>query len=160
MKRLISLAAVTLSILALVPAAGADELPGGIKVTHLGGSGARPDRAYVLSATHYFEVHVDGKSLAQLSVVLPQGINVRNGIVVTDQSGQKLDATSSVNNRKVIVDFAQPVSAGTNLLVSIEDVKSPFPRRRRILLYPIYVRSLGMAEQVPLGLARIHLRRS
>lgn len=160
MKRLISVAAVTLSILSLAPAARAHELPNSVKVTHLSDSGARPDRAYALSATHYFKVHIEGRSLSQISVALPKVIKVKNGVVVTDQAGQKLDTTSSVDDRRVIVDFAQPVSAGTNLLVSIEDIKSPFPRRRRILLYPVYTRSAGMTREVPLGLARIDLRRS
>ncbi len=159
MKRLISVATVTLSILSLAPAAHADELPGGIQVTHLGNSGARPDRAYVLSATHYFEVHVEGKPLSEISVALPKEIDVRN-VVVTNQSDQKLDTTFSVNDRKVIIHFAQPVSAGSNLLVSFKKVKNPLPRRRRILLYPIYTRSVGMAGEVPLGLAQVSLRRS
>lgn len=160
MKKLISMAVIALSILSLTPAARADELPGGIQVTHLDGSGARPDRAYVLSATHYFEVHVAGQPLSQLSVALPKEINVRDDVVVTDQSGQKLDTTFSVNDRKVSIDFAQPVSVGTNLLVSFKNVKNPMPRRRRILLYPVYMKSVGMAGEIPLGLARVSLRRS
>lgn len=160
MKRLISVTAIALSILSLVPAARADQLPGGIKFTHLGDSGARPDRAYVLGATHYFEVHVEGKPLSQVSISLPEILNLRDDVVVSDQSGQRLDTTVSINTKKVIVDFAQPVSAGTNLLVSFKEVKIPFPRRRRILLYPVYIKSVGMAGEVPLGLARVSLRRS
>ncbi len=160
MKRLISVAAVALSILSLASTARADELPGGLKVTHLGDSGARPNRVRVLSATHYFEVHVEGKPLSQLSVVLLKGVNASKDVVVTDQSGQQLNATYSVDAGEMNIDFAQPVSAGTNLLVSLKNVKSPFPRRRHMLLYPVHIRSFGIPGEIPLGLARVSLRLS
>jgi hypothetical protein len=138
-------------------------LAGGVlrdaKAPHLVHSDAHPNNARVPSATHHFEVHVQGRDLSQLSVDVPKGLKVSDRIVVTDQSGKKIDAAVSVNDRRVTIAFSQPVPTGTTLSVSMKGVRTQFPSRRRIWLYPVYGRSVGMTADVRIGLARIQTYR-
>lgn len=154
MKKLIYAAAFTLAIASSVPA-----LAGGVlrdaKAPHLVHSGAHPNNARASSATHHFEVHVQGRELTQLSVDVPEGIKLSDRIVVTDNSGKKIDATVSENDRRVTIAFSQPVPIGTTLSVSMKGVRTPFSLWSRTLLYPVSGRSVGMTADVPFGMARI-----
>lgn len=125
------------------------------KAPHLVHSDAHPNDARVPSATHHFEVYTQGSDLSQLSVDVPEGIKVSDRIVVTDQSDKKIDATISVNDRRVTIAFSQPVPTGTTLSVSMKGVKTPFSLQGSALLYPVAGRSVGMTSDVLLGIARI-----
>ena len=162
MKKLIYAAAFTLAMstasvlnASSVPAALARGVMRETRAPHLVHSNAHPDNPRLLSATHHFEVHVQGGDLSQLSVDVPEGIKVSDRIVITDQSDKKIDATVSVNDRRVTIAFSQPVPTGTTLSVSMKGVKTPFSLQRHIWLYPVYGRSVGMTADVRLGLARI-----
>jgi hypothetical protein len=158
MKTLIYAAAFMLAITPSVPAALAGGALRDAKAPHLVHSGAHPNNARLPSATHHFEVHLQGKDLSQLSVDLPEGIKVKRGIEVTDQSGKKLDATVSAHDRRVTIAFFQPVTSGTRLSVSLKGVETLY-LQRRIWLYPVYGRSVDMNADMRLGIARIQTYR-
>lgn len=158
MKKLIYAAAFTLAIASSVPALAGGALRDA-KAPHLVHSGAHPNNARVSSATHHFEVHVQGRDLSQLFVDVPEGIKVSDRIVVTNNSGKKIDATVSENDRRVTIAFSQPVPIGTTLSVSMKGVKTSFSLRGRTWLYPVSGRSVGMTADVPFGLARIQTYR-
>lgn len=136
-----------------VPAALAGGVLRDAKAPHLVHSNAHPNNARITSATHHFEVHVQGSNLSQLFIDLPEGIKVKRGIEITDQSGRKIDATVSIKDRRATVAFAQPVSSGTTLSVSMKGVQTPL--YSRIWLYPVYSRSISMNTDIRIGLARI-----
>lgn len=152
MKKLICAATFTLAFTYSLPA-----FAGGIlrdaKAPHLVHSNAHPNNARV-PATHHFEVHVQGSDLLQLSVDVPKNIKLSDQIVVTDQSGKKVDANVSTNDRRMTIAFTQPVPSGTNLSVSMKDVRTRF-LQGRTWLYPVYSRSVGINADVPIGMARI-----
>lgn len=153
MKKLIYAATFTLAITFSIPA-----LAGGVlrdaKAPHLVHSGAHPNNARIRQATHHFDVHVQGNDLEQLIVDVPEGIKVSDRITITDHSDQKIDATVSVNDKKVTIAFAQPVPTGTTLSVSMKGVRTR-SLRGRTWLYPVYSRSTGINADVPIGMARI-----
>lgn len=141
-----------------VPAAYAGGILRDAKAPHLVHSGAHPNNARVPSATHHFKVHVQGSDLSQLHVDVPEGIKVSDRIVVTDQSGKKINANVAVDDRRVTIAFSQPVPTGTTLSVSIKGVSTQF-FSRRIWLYPISGRSAGMTADAKFGIARIQTYR-
>lgn len=155
MKRLLYAATLTLTLTSLIPAARADEshreYP---KATHLVHSGAHPNSVRTSNATHHFKLYVEGNALSQLSIDLPEGIRVSRGIEVTDQGGKKVDETVSINNRKVTIAFAQPVSPGTLLSVEMKGIKTS-DYLGRAWLYPVYGKDVGMTVEIPLGTAQI-----
>ncbi|WP_242038861.1 hypothetical protein [Anabaena lutea] len=69
MKNLIYAVVFTLSIVASVPTAWAKN-PNDAKFSHLGNSAAVPNTANTPNATHKFDVHVQGKALSELSIVV------------------------------------------------------------------------------------------
>jgi hypothetical protein len=153
MKNLICATTIALMLASFVPSAQAKELMHDVKVTHLDNSAAIPNTARFQGATHKFEVHVRGETLAELAIDLPEGISLRKGIEVTNQSGEKVDAKVSVTDRKATVVFSQPVSPETTLLVSMRGVNTL--GYSRTLMYRIYGKTVGAIAQIPLGTARI-----
>lgn len=154
MKKLIYAATFTLVFASTVPAVLAGGILRDAKVPHVVHSNAHPNDARVL-ATHHFEVHVQGSDLSQISINVPEGIKVNDEIAVADQSGKKIDAAVSVNDRKFTVAFAQPVPSGTTLSVSMKGVRIPFSLQESTLLYPITGKSVGMNAEGGIGTARI-----
>lgn len=166
MKTLIYATALTLAIpfgiVLLQTSSATPAYAGGVlrdaKAPHLIHSNAHPNNARVQNATHHFQVHVHGGDLSQLSVDVPEGIRLGDRIVVTDESGNKVNAKTSIDDKRITIIFEQPVPNGTTLSVSMKGVSSRFLSRGRIWLYPIYGRSVGMTEDVRIGLARIQTR--
>ena len=156
MNKLLAATVFTLAIASSVPAVAGGVLSDA-KAPHIIHSGAHPNNARVPS-THHFKVHVQGSDLLKLIVEVPEEISISDRIVVTDESGKKLENTVSVNNRKLTVAFSQPVPTGTTLSVSLKDVISQ-SFSRRIWLYSVYSRSVGMSEVILIGIARIQTYR-
>ena len=163
MKTLIYATALTLAIpfgIALlqtssVAPAYADGVLRDAKAPHLVHSNAHPNNARVQNATHHFQVHVQGSDLSQLSVDVPEGVRLSDRIVVTDEFGKKVNAKTSIDDKRVTITFEQPVPSGTTLSVSMKGVSTRFLSRGHVWLYSIYGRSVGMTEDVRIGLARI-----
>ena len=163
MKTLIYATALTLTvpfgIASLQASSAAPAYAGGVlrdaKAPHLVHSNAHPNNARIQNATHHFQVHVQGSDLSQLFVDVPEGIRLSDRIVVTDESGKKVNAKTSIDDKRVTITFEQPVPSGTTLSVSIKGVSTRFLSRGHVWLYSIYGRSVGMKEDVRIGLARI-----
>lgn len=165
MKNLIYAVAFTLALplgIALLQTSSDPAYAGGIlrdaQAPHLVHSGAHPNNARVPLATHHFEVHVQGNDLSQLYVDVPEGVKVSNRILVTDRSGKKINANVSVDNRRVTIAFPQPIPTETTLSVSMKGMNTQ-SFARRIWLYPISGRSIGMTANQRIGIARIQTYR-
>lgn len=122
---------------------------------HIVHSSAHPNGTRVPNATHHFEVHVQGKELSQLSFEVLNGVEVSDRIMVSDQSGKKIDSTVSIKDKRATIAFSQPVPVETTLLISMKGVKTPFLSRGNTWLYPVYGRSVGMTEEIRMGIAQI-----
>lgn len=128
------------------------------KAPHLVHNNAHPNNARVQNATHHFQVHIQGSDLSQLSVDVPEGVRLGDRIVVTDESGKKVNAKISIDDKRITIIFEQPVPSGTTLTVSLKGVSTRFLSRGHVWLYSIYGRSVGMKEDVRIGLAQIQTR--
>ncbi|MEA5625189.1 DUF2808 domain-containing protein [Nostoc sp. UHCC 0251] len=85
----------------------------------------KSDHAYAKDATHKFEVHVQGKPLAGLTINLPEGVKIDRGIEVKNQSGQKIPTTISINEQKATVAFSQPINPETKLSILMRGINTP-----------------------------------
>lgn len=145
----------TLALTSIVPAAWGTGVRGDSPVTHFVNGVAYPDNARATIANHEFSLHVAGRAISQLSINLPEGINVTDGIEVTDKSGKKIDATVSVNNQKAIIAFAQTVPSETLLLISLKGVIASNFQRGLPLFYAVSTKDVGLTAEIPLGSAQI-----
>ncbi len=148
MKKLIYTAALILASVAFVPAAKADGRFSQAGVNHLNSAVANTTNAHVLSTTYRFEVHVLRPSLSDLSIDLPNQISASR-VEVYDQTGRKLDTTTSIVDKKVAIAFSQPVTSGTVLNVKLLNVSSRWGQGA-IWLFP------SSSEGRPIEIARIH----
>jgi hypothetical protein len=147
MNRLFYITGVLLVSLAMVSVAQATE-------THIYGGAAVPRNARVPFATYHFRLYVESTPLTQVSVRLPENLNVTSGIEVTDQKGQEIDTTVTIKDQNLIIGFAQPVTPGTALKVNLNGVKTSI-RRGQSWLLPVSIRSTGMTTDLPIGTVRI-----
>lgn len=149
MKRLIYATTLILAIVSLAPVAQASGSLRDVNFPHLGNAGATPNNARILNATHYFAVHVQGKALSELSIDLPEGVSIPKKIEVKNQSGQKIDAKVSVNNRTATVTFAQAVSPETMLSINMQGVNTS--GYGKTWVYQVYGKMVGLTSQIALG---------
>lgn len=149
MKRLITATTLTLAIVSLAPIAQAFGSLRDANLPHLGNGGASPNNARAISATHHFEVHIQGKALSELSIDLPEGVSIPKEIEVKNQSGEKINAKVSVNNRIVTIAFAQAVPLETTLLINLRGVKTP--GYSKTWIYQVYGKMIGLTSEIALG---------
>ncbi len=153
MKNLIYVVAFTLTIASSVPAVWASGKPGDFSASHLMKSAATPNTTYATDATHKFEVHVQGKPLAGLTINLPEGVKIDRGIEVKNQSGQKIPTTVSMNGQKATVAFSQPIDPETKLSILMRGVNTPISSET--WQYQVYANQVGFTQEIPLGIAQI-----
>ncbi|MBW4633034.1 MAG: hypothetical protein KME30_14390 [Iphinoe sp. HA4291-MV1] len=158
MRKMIYIAAFTLALTSSIPAVWASGKPGDSNGSHLVKSAAYPNNTVAADATHKIEVHVQGKSLAELVIDLPEGLRVNRGIEVKNQSGQKIPATVSINDRKATVAFSQPVELETKLSILMNGVNTIGNSEAGYSLpwiYRVYAKNVGSQGEISLGVARI-----
>jgi hypothetical protein len=105
-------------------------------------------------ATHFIDVKVEGNSISQLMIDLPDGLKVAKGIKVAARSKQPVNSTVSVNGNSATISFAQPVQPGTTLKIALRGVTGS-RNNDNIWFYPVSVRYVGETENIPIGTARI-----
>ncbi len=149
MKKLIYAAAFTVMLASNAPATIAGGTMRNANVPHIVSSAATPNRARFQSATHRFEVHVQGRALSALVIDLPEDVKMRGSIEVTNQSGQKIESQVSVNNQKATVVFSQPVSPDTTISIDMRGIHTPGYSRN--WMYAIAGQIVGINAEIPLG---------
>ncbi|PMB10720.1 DUF2808 domain-containing protein [Fischerella thermalis CCMEE 5273] len=153
MRNLIYTGAAFVIVAAFISAAYAKDNIGNSDVSHLESGVAYPSSIGFQGATHEFKVHVQGQPLKELVIDLPEFLSISKGIEVKNQSGEKIDAQVSVNNRTATVVFSQPVEPQTTLLVELQGVNTSI--RNHIWLYRVYGKMPNLTAQIPLGTVRI-----
>lgn len=154
MRTLIFWSTLTLLFSSSVPTAWATEALPNVKASPIVHSWAHPDGVRVPNATHHFELQIEGNTLSQISIDIPEGIRVTQGIETTTKSGQKIEATVSISNRSATIAFAQPVPPGTILSVFMKGIRTS-DYLGHTWFYPVKGRSVGMTSDIPLGTVRI-----
>jgi hypothetical protein len=153
MKKLISAVAFALIATSLPAIAWVNGKSNYPESTHLFDSAAIPSNARFQNANHRFKVHVQKKPISELSIYLPEKVSLSKDIEVTDETGQKIDAQTSVDSGKATIAFAQPVSPDTVLKVNLRSVKTPGFEQN--WLYRVYSKPVGLTAEIPLGTAEV-----
>jgi hypothetical protein len=120
-------------------------------------SAAYPNRVKVTSSTYHVGIQVAGSPLSEIRLVVPENKpgKFRIGqIAIANGAGQPISANPSFNGKEVTIAFAQPVIAGTTIEIDLNGVRTS-DLLGRTWLFPIYGRSVGSSQAIPLGTARI-----
>lgn len=120
-------------------------------------SAAYPNRVKVTSATYHVGIQVAGSPLSGIRITVPENKvgKFRIGqIAIVNGTGQPIAEKHSFNGREVTIAFAQPVIAGTTIEINLNSVRTS-DLLGRTWLFPIYGRSIGLNQEIPLGTARI-----
>ncbi len=149
MKKLIYAAAFTVILASNAPATIAGGAMQNANIPHLVGSAATPNKARFQGATHHFEVHVQGRTLSEIAIALPDDLRISGGIEVKNQSNQKIETQVSVNNKKATVVFAQPVAPDTTISIDMRGIHTPGYSHN--WGYAISAKMVGINAEIPLG---------
>jgi len=153
MKKLICTTVFSLAFISSISAVQATGVRNDMKVPHIVSSAANPNNSRFLPATYYFNLHVAGRALEQLSINAPAGVGLNERIEVKDQSGKKLNTTVSLNGQRATIAFAQPVVPDTLLKVTMNQVNAP--SNSHIWIFPLSSKLVGLASDIPLGSVRV-----
>jgi hypothetical protein len=91
--------------------------------------------------------------LSQLTIDLPEGLKVSQGIEAVNQAGQTIAAIATFSGHKVMIAFTQPVPPHNLLRLDLKGVHT-LDYLGRTWFVPVSGRSVGMATDIPLGTAR------
>lgn len=108
----------------------------------------------VVRHTLRLEIPQQCKALSQLTIEAPSHITVRDNIDVSDQSGKKINANISINDKKVILAFTEPVAPNTVLTIAMNNVKKSTVTTGD-KLYKISARLEGNNAELPIGIAQL-----
>ena len=122
--------------------------------SHLIHSAAIPNNSRVPIATYQVTLQVMGAPLTQLTIDLPKGVNVTQGVEMTNQTGQNVEATVSMSGSRMVIAFAQPIAPDTTLQVNLNGVRTSDLLGRTWFL-PITGKSVGETSDIPYGVALI-----
>ncbi len=92
------------------------------KAPHIIHSGAHPNHVILQKTAHYFEIHIQVRAVSQLSIDVPKGTKVTEGVDISNQYGKKIDANVPSNNGKYTINFAQAVPIGTILSIFLNGI--------------------------------------
>jgi hypothetical protein len=158
MKRtLIYAAAVTLMLAVSVPSTYAHPTTESLNFPHVISLNEFPQGIRhwrILRHTLRLEIPQQCKALSQLTIEAPSHITVRDNIDISDQSGKKINANVSINDKKVILAFALPVAPGTILTINMNKVKKSTVTTGD-KLYRIFAKLEGNNAELPIGVAQL-----
>ncbi len=149
MKKLIFATAFTLTIASLTSAVSANEIPRNLIASNVH-SDAHPENALMRNATHHFEIYVQGSALSALAIEIPAGITIREGIEVKNQSGKKVATKVSIEDRKAILVFYEPIPVETTLSIAMKGAQTQY-LQGKTWIYHISGTLAGTNQEIPLG---------
>lgn len=95
----------------------------------------------------------NGKALSQLIIEVPSTVAVSNDIDILDDKGQKIKINITVNSRRIIIDFSEPVtSSTTKLQINLNKVQQPILGSTSI--YHLSAKVFGSEVEIPIGEAQ------
>lgn len=102
-----------------------------------------------------FQLHIpkNGNALSQLIIDVPSTVAVSSDIDILDDKGQKIKTNITVNSRRIIIDFSEPVTSSTNKLqINLNKVQQPILGFTSI--YHLSAKVVGSDVEIPIGEAQ------
>jgi hypothetical protein len=124
---------------------------------HLHGSVAIPNNRNVINTTYRFYVHVQGASINQLSINLPNKVRYQGQVTITNQAGKQIAFTGYLNQQTELIKFNQIIEPNEILTINLEGIRSKSNLIQRTLFMPISVNENKIDAIIPIGTARIQL---
>ena len=153
MKMLQLISGIILAVTAIAAPAQAIEA----NAPHLHGSAAIPNNRNALDVRYRFYVHVQGASIDQLSVNVPDKISYKGRVSITNQAGGKVGFTSSLNEQTQLIKFDRAIEPNEILTVDLEGIRIKSNLIHRTLFMPVSVNENKINAVIPIGTARIQL---
>ena len=153
MKMLQLISGIILAVTAIAAPAQAIEA----NAPHLHGSAAIPNNRNALDVRYRFYVHVQGASIDQLSVNVPNKISYKGRVTITNQAREKVGFTSSLNQQTELIKFDRPIEPNEILTVDLEGIRIKSNLIYRTLFMPVSVNENKINAVIPIGTARIQL---
>jgi hypothetical protein len=156
MKLLMYLTALNLVVWTYIPAVYANSVTDVIGFPHIGNTTQFPTGKWV-TFRHTFQLQIpqNSSALSQLNIDAPAGLNVENNINISDESGRKIPATTSVNDNKITIVFPQAISPGNTITIDLNKVNRI--GTSNAWLYRVSAKIVGFDTQIPLGIAQFRL---
>lgn len=156
MKKLIYAVALTLTIASLSSAAYGTTTMKTSRFPYIVGAVQFPEnKAKVVRDSFKLKIPQDSRALSQMTIAVPKGLTVRNDIDLSDQSGKKIAANITVNDRTITIAFPQQVVPGTELNIALNRVL--ISGTSNAWLYPVSVRLVGLNADIPVGVFRLRI---
>jgi len=112
-----------------------------------------PTRWQLVKQTLQLHIPKNGKALSQLIIEVPPTVAVSNDIDILDDKGQKIKINISVNNKRIIIAFPEPVTSNTTKLkINFNKVLQPIIGS--ISIYHLSAKVVGSDVEIPVGVAR------
>lgn len=121
--------------------------------THVMDTSAFPNNGRANFATHRFQLHVVGKSLNALEITIPNGIYAIKEVEIKDNAGRLVNVETSFHKQQINLDFAQPVTEKTILLIKLKGVNTR--GIAKTWQYHLSGKLDNISEFIPLGTVRI-----
>jgi hypothetical protein len=114
-----------------------------------------PTKAKNFRDTIRLHIPEDSSALSQLTIDIPAGLTVGNDIIISNQSGEKINTNTSVNGSQIIIAFPDPVPPGIKINIDINDVT----RRGsgNAWLYHVFARQIGSNTDTSIGVAQFRV---
>lgn len=118
-----------------------------------------PNGAHTVRKT--FELHIpkNSKQISELIIQVPEVVNWSNNakdVAVTEGNGKKVKPTITIKDRNIIINFAEPVPANTQLEVDIKNVRRV--RGGNGPVYGVSAKFVGSNTITSIGTARFSIR--
>ena len=124
---------------------------------HLHGSVAIPNNRNALNVSYRFYIHVQGASIDQLSVNLPDKVSYKSQVTITNHAGEKVGFTSSLNQQTALIKLDRVIEPNEILTVDLEGIRVKSNLIQRTLFMPVSVNENKINAVIPIGIARIQL---
>jgi hypothetical protein len=106
---------------------------------------------------HTFQLRVpkNGNPLSQLIIDAPTTVAVSNDITVFDDQAQEININVSVDDRRIIIDFPEPVTYKINkLLIALNKVQQPI--NGAACVYNLSLKVVGSDTEILIGQAQFN----
>jgi hypothetical protein len=99
-----------------------------------------------------FTVSVGNQPLSQLSLNVPTQVRLSEAISVTNQAGEKVPATVSLNGQKATLVFAQPIASGSTLTIVKQ---ASAPKTIQSFESEVIGKTVNGASEISLGIVKV-----
>ncbi|MCC5597741.1 DUF2808 domain-containing protein [Nostoc favosum] len=156
MKKFIFTTAISLTLTASFSAVYASQIPANKSFPHILSTVQFPQIKWgTVRHTFKLEIPQNSSAITQINIDVPPGLSVKNNFSISDQSGRKIQANTTVNDRKITIAFAQLVAPANILNIDMNRVNRT--GTSNAWLYRVSAKFVGSDAEIPVGVAQFRI---